>query len=482
MVKSKGDDTMTNVGLNLISLKSEWVFQNSELRLNASAYSSESIKARTLIENLCKKFRIDYIKNLSEKVFAGERTKFLFTTSKDGIPYLTPTDLFMFHLKPRKWIKTKTKNIENFKADPFTILITQSGTPGRCLLVNNLFKNMVISPDVIRIVLNDEGRKVVGYIYAFLNTWIGQAILTSHQYGATVNHIEPYHVGDIPIPRIPDLEEKINQKILKAHELREEAQKCILKSEEMIYSKLGLPKIDEDNNQYLSKRIKAFKVKASELDFRLDANYHMPIARIAVSILSSSSSGKVKKLKEVIAHSFVPPRFKRNYVKDPNNGVPFLQGAHISQIKPLDIKYINKNMKKLETYLIKENWILITRSGTVGQIALVSNHWNNWMASDHIIRIIPDKEKINPGYLVGFLLSVYGQIQFKCIVYGGVVDEIGEAGELYKHVLILKPNNKDIEDEIGSLVVEAYNKRDEANKIEMEAINELETCLIKVVA
>lgn len=86
------------------------------------------------------------------------------------------------------------------------------------------------------------------------------------------------------------------------------------------------------------------------------------------------------------------------------------------------------------------------------------------------MRIIPKENEIHPGYLTTFLLSTYGEVQFQRLTYGGVVDEIGEAGALFKNILALKPKSKEVEDKIGNLTFEAYDKRDKANQIEDEAI------------
>jgi len=234
-----------------------------------------------------------------------------------------------------------------------------------------------------------------------------------------------------------------------------------------------LPEIDEDDIQYFGEKygkiIKSFIVKSSDLNLRFDASYHLPLAQKAIYILSQSDKGVVKELK-TYANSYVPPRFKRPYVKNFEEGIPLLQGTHIPQIKPLDIKYIWKNMKNLNAYIIKKNWILATSSGTIGRLSLVSDYWNNWTATNHLLRIICDEKEIHPGYLTAFLLSIYGQSQFQRLIYGGVVDEIGEAGNLFDEILILKPHDKRIEDNIGNIVVESFNKRDEANKIEDETI------------
>jgi len=178
-----------------------------------------------------------------------------------------------------------------------------------------------------------------------------------------------------------------------------------------------------------------------------------------------------------VADSFVPPRFKRAYVKDASDGLPLLQGTHIPQIKPQDIKYIWKGMKNLESYIIRKNWICVTCSGTIGRLSLIRDGWDGWAATNHLLRVVPKESEIHPGYLGVFLLSIYGQAQFQRLTYGGVVDEIGEAGELFDDILVLKPENKTLEDRIGNLVYDAYDKRDKANQLEDEAINLLENKL-----
>jgi len=485
MDKEKRDDIMN---LNWFTLKSKWIYWEQEMKLNASSYSFESIRARELVESIRKLYSVTRVENLSKKIFVGERVKRLFTHYKEGIPYLMPIDLFMFNLKPRKWVRKETEDLENWWVNPLTILITQSGIPGRCLLVNRLFKDKVVSPNVIRVVPNEEGLKIIGYIYAYLNTWIGQAFLTKDQYGATVKHIEPHHVADIPIPRISDLEEEINQKILEAHKLREEAQELLLKAEEMIYSELGLPRIDEDNIEYLSDEIgrvvKAFEIKASELDYRLDASYHEPILQlIGGNLRNTEREGKfqLKRLRDGIARVFDFPTYKRIYTKS-NEGYPILSGTHLRQLKLYDLKYISgrsfykKGKSVLDKYKVKEGWILTTERGTTGVSALVTKCWDGWLASHNILRVIP--QNVNPGYLLAYLHTEYAQYQLKSKELGAVVEVLDPKD--MENILVPIPKDKTIENEIGSLVIDAYNKKDKANQIEENAIKHLEEILMKI--
>jgi len=472
---------MSNSSFQVFNIESLWLFAG-ETRLNASSYFIDFIKASNLIEKLEKYgFTTDNLDRFSSDILVGARSKRLYTTKKQGIPYLMPIDLFALNLKSRKWVRRETKDLENWWISPYTILITQSGTPGRTLIANKLFEGKVVSPNVIRYVPNEVGKEKIGYIYAYLSSWMGQAFLLKDLYGATVKHIEPYHIASIPIPRIPPkLEEEINQKICEAHRLREEAQELVLKAEEALYSELDLPEIVEDDIEFFGEEngriVKSFSMKADELNLRLDASYHIPLFHSVIQKLTKAKSGTTKSLGN-IAETFVPPRFKRIYVNDPSEGIPMLQGTHIPQVKPQDIKYIWKKMKNLKSYIVRKNWILTTCSGTIGRLSLIRDFWDGWTATNHLLRIIPDENEIHPGYLTAFLLSIFGKVQFERLSYGGVVDEIGEAGELFNNILILKPQNEDKEKLIGNLIFEAYDKRDKANQIEDKTIKLLEETL-----
>ena len=160
-------------------------------------------------------------------------------------------------------------------------------------------------------------------------------------------------------------------------------------------------------------------------------------------------------------------------------GIPFLQGAHIPMIQPMDVKYIWNKMKNLEDVKLKKGWVLMTRSGTVGRIGFVGDFLDGWCASEHILRIIC-KSEINPCYVVAFLSSPYGEHQIKGKIYGAVVDEIAEQDvSLIEDIDVILPPNE-IQNKIGSLVLEAYNKKDKANRIEEEAIKLLENALIGI--
>jgi type I restriction enzyme S subunit len=162
-------------------------------------------------------------------------------------------------------------------------------------------------------------------------------------------------------------------------------------------------------------------------DLRFDASFYNPRVIAAVRALEASDMG-IKTLGEVCKQVYIPPRFKRVYV-DAEHGVPFLQGSHIVQFQPADLKYLSRTAQKnLDKWIISAGWILVTCSGTIGRVAIAPSHWDGWAASQHILRIIPNENNTEcpPGYLAAFLESPIGQAQLTAQIYGAVVDELTE--------------------------------------------------------
>jgi type I restriction enzyme S subunit len=175
-----------------------------------------------------------------------------------------------------------------------------------------------------------------------------------------------------------------------------------------------------------------------------------------------------------VAKPYVAPRFRRIYVA-PEYGIPFLQGSHIPLMKPYDPKYLSRIAHAdVSSWIIRDGWVLVTRSGTIGRIALVPRALDGWAASQHIERIMPDLQRVHAGYLAAFLMTPYGQHQLTSKIYGGVVDELTEDDT----AAVWLPNAPpDVQTHIGALVVEAFEKKEEANRIERDTVKELEEVL-----
>src|SRR5438093_5534117 len=414
---------MTSDTVQTFEVESKWILAN-EMRLNASSFSPEAASASLLIDGLKRKGIVvePFGKIVNDQIFYPGRFKRIY--GKQGTPFLSSKDIFDF-LPVGKKLRNPT---DELFVNPNWLLVTRSGSVGRVMLANELVSKAAISEHVIRIRTTES--IPVGYLQAFLTSTIGQPLIMKNIFGGVVDEIEPHHLAGIPIPRSESLEKMVNDKMIEAHQLRNNAQNLLLKAQGRLLSELGLPALNDDDGEFLGNEAqsgaKAFETKASLLNSRLDAPYHTPLAHAVVQSLRSAKSGEIAKLSSV-ASCFGTPRFKRFYVKDPSDGVPLLQGTHIPQIIPQDVKYLWREMKGIDVYRVRPNWILVTCSGTIGRTSLVRGHWDNWTATNHLLRIVPQEKEIHPGYLTSFLLSIYGRVQFQRLIYGGVVDEIGEA-------------------------------------------------------
>lgn len=187
--------------------------------------------------------------------------------------------------------------------------------------------------------------------------------------------------------------------------------------------KLGLPPLGEGGSPAFS--VDAQWVRNSN-GLRFDASHYNPTLAKAIAMLRASGM-ELRPLGEVTERVFIPGRFKRVYVQR-SHGVPFLQGSHIVHFQPADLKYISPAVhRQIDRWLIRENWILVTRSGTVGRVAVTPKAWDGWAASEHLLRIVPKTRGVcPPGYLNAFLQSFAGQSQLTSHIYGAVVDELTE--------------------------------------------------------
>jgi len=133
---------------------------------------------------------------------------------------------------------------------------------------------------------------------------------------------------------------------------------------------------------------------------------------------------RVVKLGDLVEKVFYPGRFKRNYVDYYLGAVPFLGGSDITQIINSTGKWLRHDDPHLEDLKVKEGWVLITRSGSTGIISSVPSAWDGFAVSEHVIRVVPDKKKINALYLQLFLRTTYCQDIIAKGVFGSVIDEI----------------------------------------------------------
>lgn len=440
-------------------------------RLEASVFDIEAKKARSLIAR--GKYPTTTVggdKGLATSYVCG-RFKRIWMEKSD-IPIYQPSTIVDIKPAPDGYISKRTKtNIEELRVDRGQVLMTCSGTIGKVSYVSKTLDKKIFSHDLLRITCNTGDD--AGYIYTYLKSRTGSLILLTNSYGAVITHIEPEHLATVPIPDAPvEIKKRINGLIVRSFELRDESNELIDLATALLIEELHLPDIsvfrDELNEKQMP--VDTFSVKLSDITGRLDASYHVPIVDAITEHLKKHSAevtfiGDKRISKEVI----LPGRFKRVYV-DEGYGRVFIGGKQLYELDPTNKKYLSnahhgdRIARQLELH---ESMTLITCSGTIGKVALVGKHWENWTANQHIIRVIPASNEV-AGYLNIFLASDYGFQLITRFTYGSVVDEIDDNQIRVVPIPLLKDHS--VQQKINYLALEANRKRYEAYQLEQEAL------------
>ena len=322
---------IADAGPPIVHVGSHWLNQGS-LRMDAGYYSSESARATLALETLGTK--LSPLGDMVDACYILGRFKRIYAESPEsGWPYLTPTETFQFRPTSTRWIAHAyaPKTPKNHFAKEGWILVSASGTVGRPILVGSRLPGFFLSHDMVRIV--PSGLVPAGYLYAYIASWIGQALLTRDRYGSAIKHLEDHHVANVPVPLLPGAAMgRIANQVQQGQTLREEANRLLDEATEELYKELELPQTPATTTDVLPRR--AFAVHSSELHGRLDASFHDPIATAAVTTLKSGKYAPVF-LAAICERIFGPGRFKRNYVTS-EYGVPFIQGSHIPLVKPFE--------------------------------------------------------------------------------------------------------------------------------------------------
>lgn len=456
------------MSLNFLRIGSVYL-REGEKRLDASYYAL-AVRARWELEKT--RWPLRPLGEVAHIFYPG-RFKRPYAPKGKGVPFVGSREMFFWPLQPRDFLYGTLGDWRNLMVKRGWVLVSRSGTVGQVLLVSRDFTNVAVTEDAVRLESKNSG-----YIYAFLRSRYGRDLLQGYQFGAVIKHLEPEQIGSFLVPILPEkLQERIHAKMLRALTLRERGSCLLKKAQQLLYGLLGLPDPDTLKPGYLPNppgtKVPTFSVKRSELEERLDGSYHLPEVK---SLLRVLKAGKypLAHLKDLTAYIHIPPRFKRHYV-DPAKGVPFVRPSDLATVRILERRYIAKWTPELDQLRLHQGEVLISTDGAIGDMGYVTQSWDGWAGSNNIGRIKASGEA-HPGYLYAFLVSPYGQLQFKREIYGGVIDHLEE--EHLAKVLIPKAP-LEIQETIGKAVLQAFDLREKANSLEEEAISELEELIAR---
>ncbi len=169
-----------------------------------------------------------------------------------------------------------------------------------------------------------------------------------------------------------------------------------------------------------------------ELDGRrLDCGPHLSgamEAKVLLKALSATKEPLHHLTKGGLDGIFHAGREGRRYVVDETYGAPFLGSTDILSADLSFVTLISKTQAvNTPKFTIERDWILITRSGTVGRMAFARPDMHGMACSEHVLRVVPDDDKAPAGYLFAYLASRFGVPLVVSGTYGSIIQHIEPA-------------------------------------------------------
>ena len=181
---------------------------------------------------------------ISSDVVLPGRFKRVYVESDYGVKFLGGKEMKQLDPSSEKYLSKKAhlKQLQgSLGIKENSILTPARGSLGEVVMPPKHFYNWAISDNMMQILSNDA---VCGYVYIFLNSEYGKALIQRFTYGGVVDAIEPWHIQQVQIPllknkvvqvQINDLAKQANKKRYEAYLLEQEALKIM--DEEVIYAK-----------------------------------------------------------------------------------------------------------------------------------------------------------------------------------------------------------------------------------------------------
>lgn len=158
-----------------------------------------------------------------------------------------------------------------------------------------------------------------------------------------------------------------------------------------------------------------------------------------------------------------------NFVEYKESGIPFIRGVNMKDglLDFSDTLYIDETAHKLLWKSeVKPNTILLSMSGTIGDVAIAMPDYKYPMNSNQDIAKITLNGGLNPYYLYTFLRSKYGQNFLKREARGSVQQHVFLSQMENIRVPLLSP---DFQQKIESLVKSAHEKLSRSKSLYAQA-------------
>lgn len=450
------------------TVRSAWLEEGGR-RLDCNPYMSGALEARDALKRLsCRK---DKLRNVTTAMFdSGRESRKWVSDSQFGTRFMGSTAIGLAEMSKLPLIANKqvVRNPKLVLQQGWS-LITRSGSIGRMAYVRPDMVGLACSEDVLRVV-PDTSLIPSGYLYAFLSSRYGVPLVVAGTYGAIIQHIEPEHIADLPVPRFESaFEAEIHRLVEKSAHLRSAANETLSETLTQLEVAAGFAAVELPQVTELS----CSSVMFSSLNDRLDAPYHSAAALSAEGMLGRSPLGAAA-LPDVVKRYFKPPIFKRLWVDGEEYGRQFVSGVDIYRYQSEEPRYVSSRTPKFDEFLLERGMVVFQAAGQIYGLFARPLYVNGWLegtfCADDVFRITPFTE-VDGAFLYLFFRTKVGEALIKRQACGNSIPRVWEPHISRLRVLWPDPP---VRESFAKPVIEAHEMIEQARQAELKAIRLLE--------
>lgn len=458
---------------------STWLGQEGR-RLDSSPYLSGAMEAKVALENLAvPKMPLHEVTEggLAGIFHAGRSGREYVNNADYGVPFLGSIDILAADLSYLPLLsKRQIARSPGFLIQEGWTLITRSGTIGRMAYVRPDMAGMACSEHAMR-VKPDTDKIPSGYLFAYLRSSYGVPLVVFGTYGAIVQHIEPHHIANLPVPRLGDtFEAEVHQKVVEAAQLRTEYQYQVRQATHQLFAAVGLADITCGEWHSAGSDL-AFTTKLnSPASFRA-LNFNPRFQSLCESIESAPH----KTLGEICIPGTLrrAGRYKR-IDAEPEFGNQLVGQKEIFWQQP-EGRWVAKFCMGDDIF-VPPGTTLVAAQGTLGESELYCRSEFVWGAglsiaySEHLLRVLANEQVMPRGCLFAFMRSETAFRMLRSIAVGSKLQDHHYAFLPNLPVPYPDPNTQQA---IHELVIDAYEKRHRSNVLENEAVAMVERAILE---
>ena len=319
-----------------------------------------------------------------------------------GIPYYRGQNIHSFFIEDTDpiCIDEKTYSLSTMKRSHLKkgdVLLSIVGTIGGISLVttdNKATCNCKLA------ILRKNGEVNEKYLAIYLSCRYGQSQIERYIRGAVQKGLILEDMDQLSVPIMSfDFQNKIASLVIEAKTKNGCSKEKYNQAENLLISELGLENFNPSNEKVSIKTLKESFLKTG----RLDSEYYQPKYEIFDEKINNIGVEKLENICSLINYGTVPTS---PYIKN-NKSIPYIKGMNLKNCFIVgELDEIENTEELQDKFFTKENDIIISQMGTVGDIGLVTKEQENYLFASFTIRARLNDERFNPYFVGAYIQNV----------------------------------------------------------------------------